>query len=135
MIIQNTRPKVISIGLPTGGSAPKFVIIKMGNNIIDDEVFEQIMKNPDVKAKFSSGELKLINPKEKAKTETDDAPKEGISKYNVKDAIKVVDETLDVKQLEDWKSTEDRKSVNKAIDKQIKKISDKDEDGEDNEDE
>ena len=133
MIIQNTKPKVISIGLPTGGSAPKLVIIKMGNNIIDDEVFEQIMKNPVVKAKFSSGELKLINPKEKVKTETDDAPKEGLSNYNVKDAIKLVDETLDVKQLEDWKSTEDRKSVNKAIDKQIKKISD--EGGEDNEDE
>ena len=98
MIIQNTRPRIMSIGLPVSGSAPSMVILKMGNNELSDEVFEKIMKHPSVKAKISSGELKLIKPKEKPKTEASEAPKVGLAQYNAKDAIEVIEETLDVEQ-------------------------------------
>jgi len=100
-----------------------------GLNEVHEKFWDEVKSMPAIKKRMEMGLLELVKHKKAAPDSDEDKgvedkpePKCIIVECEVKDAIKIVKETLDHAKLEEWKSIEKRKSVLKVIESQIKML-------------
>ena len=93
-------------------AAPTLIPV-IGTIEIDNKRWDAIKKdNKVIQSMIEEGWLEEISSE----------PKKALSDLKPKDAIEVVESTVDMKMLEMWKSSEKRKPVMRAIQNQIKRI-------------
>jgi len=110
--------------------------LSIGISAINEEAFNQISKQDRFKELIENGDIQLMASKiDEAETDKEkeaeaekmlqniaEGATEDLKEFNAKDSVRLVKETLDLKVLKKWVETEERTTVIKAIEAQIKKL-------------
>lgn len=115
MLVENTKPKIVHIA--------EGLIVKPGVNFVADAAWRTFAASRFGQGKIDEGTMKVIEAPQAAGG-SDKAPdaSSALAAYDDKGAIKIVESTLDRSLLETWSTIDQRKSVLKAIDKQMEKL-------------
>jgi len=128
MIVRYDAPNILTIG----GQNNKKIVLIAGNNIVDDELWEELTENhPIIQHKVNTG-LITINRTVPVQHEKAQSPAEILSQMKPKEAIAFLDGFLNMAELRQMVATEKRKKVLNKIESQIKLIDSMGEQSEDN---
>ena len=123
MLIKWNGKGPLSLILKASGSKPKILV--PGVNKFTKEEWEEFKEHPHIKRYMEEKppKFELVSEKEPKPEEKAAAEEKGeavdLSQFSNKDAKEVIEETLNVELLKEWKKTENRKSLVAAIDKQL----------------
>jgi hypothetical protein len=128
MIVKYDAPNILTIG----GQNNKKIVLIAGNNIIDDQLWDELAEDhPIIQHKVNNGLITIIKhrsvPVQKAQS-----PAETLQKMKPAEAIAFLDGFLNMIELRNMAKTEKRKKVLAKINDQIKLIDSMGEQSEDN---
>jgi len=102
------------------------MVLKPGVNDVDDDLWIKCKANPRVMQRVREGTLEILEEPEKGDKPQASTPADrmavGLGELNVRDAKRLIKETIDVPLLEAWADVDDRKGVLEAIDIQLGKV-------------
>lgn len=128
MIVKYDAPNILTIG---GQNNQKIVLIA-GNNIIDDNLWDELTENhPIIQNKVNTG-LITINRSVPVQSEKAQSPADILQQMKPKEAIAFLDGFLNMAELRQMAATEKRKKVLNKIESQIKLIDSMGQQSEDN---
>jgi len=118
MIVRYDAPNILTIG----GKNDKKIVLIAGNNIIDDQLWDELAEDhPIIQHKVNTG-LISINRSVPVQSKQVQSPAEILSQMKPKEAIKFLDGFLNMAELRQMGATEKRKKVLNKIESQIKLI-------------
>jgi len=139
MLIKSNEARARAIGVQIGKAsdknsmkknAVKIVKLLPGLNELSDEVYEGLKNHKIFQAELEAGVFKVVKEKDSTKKEMDDAAKAGergqgdkALPAKAKEAIAAVKQCLNLENLNKWLESEERATVRKAIEDQIKHCS------------
>jgi hypothetical protein len=128
MIVKYDAPNILTIG----GKNNKKIVLIAGNNIVDDQLWEELTENhPIIQHKVNTG-LITINRTVPVQSEQAQSTAEILSQMKPKEAIAFLDGFLNMVELRNMVKIEKRKKVLAKIESQIKLIDSMGEKSEDN---
>lgn len=128
MIVKYDAPNILTIG----GQNNKKIVLLAGNNIIDDQLWDELAEDhPIIQHKVNNG-LITINRSVPVQSQQAQSPAEILSQMKPKEAIKFLDGFLNMAELRQMAKIEKRKKVLNKIESQIKLIDSMGEQSEDN---
>ncbi len=128
MIVKYDAPNILTIG----GKNNKKIVLIAGNNIVDDQLWEELTENhPIIQHKVNTG-LITINRTVPVQSEQAHSTTEILSQMKPKEAIAFLDGFLNMVELRNMVKIEKRKKVLAKIESQIKLIDSMGEKSEDN---
>lgn len=89
------------------------IVLMPGANMVPESIVKNMQGHPVIKAMVEEGTLEFPEGISEEK---------GISELSQAEAVDLAVSTVDVELLSNWKKTEKRKPVLKAIDEQLKKL-------------
>lgn len=125
-IVKNATNAVHSISVALDSENSKLIVLKPGNNEMEENVWESLSKHPKVQERINTGKYIMIAPdlvsEEDKKIEEENGASESLSGYSVSKAKDLVKGTYDLELLEKWETEESRSKVKAQIKSQIKKV-------------
>jgi len=99
----------------------KTMILKPGINEMSDKDWAKMKDHQKFKKMLEDGDMEVVK-KDNEKSKSGGEVASNLAEMKASDATKVVEQTLDKELLESWLEGEERVTVQRALDKQLKKL-------------
>jgi len=141
-IVKNTTSKIKTFYLADPNDTkertnnPICVRFKIGINTVNSDIYKKLESNHDFKTNIEAGHFKLIySDVQEAKTQAElkeaqekeaknkmDGASDELGGFNAKEAIEIVNETMDILLLKKWEKEDERTTVSRSIVKKIEEL-------------
>ncbi len=113
----------LSIGDPrvSNYKMARVIVCMPGVNVLEDEVWDRVKTNPNIKMLLEDKKLSVLREKQKDGTVKKGEAKE-LTGLTPDEAVAIVNKTYNLEVLEEWADSEDRNKVRRACETQIQKL-------------